>query len=152
MACNGSDGAYCTPSHPILPGAARLTYAERRLTGHHSPPSTALAMPGDCGPPVDAQMLCRLAALLAARQLRCPVETILSDAGREAPVAAARQLAMYLAHVGLGLSQHQVAVGFARDRRTVSHACHRVEDRRDDAAFDAQVTDIESQIRWAAGR
>ncbi|WP_341992594.1 helix-turn-helix domain-containing protein [Azorhizobium sp. AG788] len=97
-------------------------------------------------------MLCRLAALLAARQLMCPVETVLLASTREAPVAAARQLAMYLAHVGLGLSQHQVAVGFARHRRTVAHACNRVEDRRDDANFDAQLTDIECQIRWTAGR
>lgn len=82
----------------------------------------------------------------------CPVETVLLASTREAPVAAARQLAMYLAHVGLGLSQHQVAVGFARHRRTVSHACHRVEDRRDDADFDALLADIECQIRWTAGR
>lgn len=152
MAQNGSVGVDCMPSQPILPRAPHLTYPGRQRSGRMSPTSTTTAVAGDFVRAADPHMLCRLAALLAARQLSCPVEAILSDASREAPVAAARQLAMYLAHVGLGLSQHQVAVGFARDRRTVSHACHRVEDRRDDAAFDAQVSDIESQIRWAAGR
>lgn len=152
MAQNGSLGVDCTPSRPILPRAAQLTYPRPQRADRRSQAAKAAAMPADFVRSADPHMLCRLAALLAARQVGCPVETILSDASREAPVAAARQLAMYLAHVGLGLSQHQVAVGFARDRRTVSHACHRVEDRRDDAAFDAQVSDIESQIRWAAGR
>ena len=32
---------------------------------------------------------------------------------------------------------------FGRDRTTVGHACHVVEDRRDDAAFDNFVSAIE---------
>ncbi|WP_245263266.1 helix-turn-helix domain-containing protein [Azorhizobium doebereinerae] len=100
----------------------------------------------------DLLLLCRLAVLLAARQQQCAADLVMATPTREAPVAGARQLAMYLAHVALGLSQCQVAVGFARDRRTVAHACRRVEDRRDDAAFDAQVADIEYLLRWAVGR
>ena len=53
--------------------------------------------------------------------------------------AFARQVAMYLAHVELGLSLSMVGVQFGRDRTTVSHACGRVEDRRDDPALDLAV-------------
>ena len=37
--------------------------------------------------------------------------------------ALARQVAMYLAHVVLGLSRTEVGNQFARDRTTVAHAC-----------------------------
>ena len=47
-------------------------------------------------------------------------------------VARVRQIAMYLAHVMLGLSMADVGKGFGRDRTTVVHACHIVEDMRDD--------------------
>ena len=51
-------------------------------------------------------------------------------------VAFARQVGMYLAHVTCGLSLTEVGEVFARDRTTVAHACGRVEDQRDDPAFD----------------
>jgi chromosomal replication initiation ATPase DnaA len=60
-----------------------------------------------------------------------------------APVAGARQLAIYLAHVGFGHSLEEIGRAFRRDRTTAAHACHRVEDRRDDARFDAMVTALE---------
>lgn len=53
-----------------------------------------------------------------------------------ANVALARQVAMYLAHVGYGHSLTRVGHLFQRDRTTVSHACAVVEDKRDDPAFD----------------
>ena len=61
----------------------------------------------------------------------------LSKASRgKAPVALARQVAMYVAHVACGLSLTQVGQIFARDRTTVAHACAVVEDKRDDPVFD----------------
>ncbi len=54
----------------------------------------------------------------------------------KAPVALARQVAMYVAHVACGLSLTQVGQIFARDRTTVAHACAVIEDRRDDPVFD----------------
>ncbi len=53
-----------------------------------------------------------------------------------ARVALARQVAMYLAHVGFGLSLTEVGRLFGRDRTTVSHACGVIEDKRDDPTFD----------------
>lgn len=54
----------------------------------------------------------------------------------KAPVALARQVAMYVAHVACGLSLTDVGLIFARDRTTVAHACAVVEDKRDDPVFD----------------
>ncbi len=58
-------------------------------------------------------------------------------------VARVRQIGMYVAHTAFGLAMREVAIGFARDRTTVMHACHLVEDMRDDTDFDAIVSTFE---------
>lgn len=63
-----------------------------------------------------------------------------------ARVALARQVAMYLSHVGFGLSLTEVGRLFERDRTTVAHACSVIEDRRDDATFDRTLELLE----WAS--
>lgn len=60
--------------------------------------------------------------------------------------AQVRQIAMYAAHVTLGLTMRQVGVGFQRDRTTVLYACHLVEDQRDDAGFDRVVAHVERVV------
>lgn len=92
---------------------------------------------------------CRLAIAIAAAESGFSIEILLSRSRSSAPVALARQLAMYLAHVGLGLSQADVALAFRRDRSTVAHACRRVEDLRDGAPFDDRVGRMEASLRWA---
>jgi chromosomal replication initiation ATPase DnaA len=67
-----------------------------------------------------------------------------STRGR-AKVALARQVAMYLAHVGCGMSLTETGRLFGRDRTTVAHACGVIEDRRDDPLFD-RVLDL---LEWA---
>jgi chromosomal replication initiation ATPase DnaA len=54
-------------------------------------------------------------------------------------VSRVRQIAMYVTHVVLGLSMMEVGKGFQRDRTTVLHACHLIEDMRDDGEFDGIV-------------
>lgn len=54
-------------------------------------------------------------------------------------VSRVRQIAMYVSHTGLGLTMTDVGKGFCRDRTTVMHACHQIEDLRDDEEFDAIV-------------
>jgi chromosomal replication initiation ATPase DnaA len=61
-------------------------------------------------------------------------------------IAFARQLAMYLAHVGFGLTLTEVGACFERDRTTVRHACALVEDRRDQPAFDLAVSALEAGL------
>ncbi len=69
-----------------------------------------------------------------------------------ADTAFARQVAMYLAHITLGLTLTQVGRMFGRDRTTVAHACGIVEDRRDDRSFDAALLLLEAAIRATARR
>lgn len=64
-------------------------------------------------------------------------------------VSLARQVAMYLTHVSFGLSLARVANAFVRDRSTVAHACHLIEDRRDDPAFDDMLEALEIAARAA---
>lgn len=62
-------------------------------------------------------------------------------------VVVSRQLAMYLVHTMLGRTYLETARLFDRDRTTVSHACARIEDRREDhSVFEREVLRLERQI------
>ncbi|MEL7028267.1 MAG: helix-turn-helix domain-containing protein [Pseudomonadota bacterium] len=67
----------------------------------------------------------------------------------KAPIAFARQVAMYLCNVAMGLSLSQIAAAFSRDRTTVSHACHLIEDRRDEPDLDTRLAALEVILRAA---
>jgi chromosomal replication initiation ATPase DnaA len=67
------------------------------------------------------------------------------------PVARVRQIAMYVAHTVLGLTMKEVGQGFGRDRTTVLHACHLVEDMRDEEEFDRHVV-LTERVAMAAFR
>lgn len=69
-----------------------------------------------------------------------------------ASAARARQIAMYLAHTGLDWTQARTGVAFGRDRSTVCHACARVEDLREDPAFDARLCGLEDWLRALPAR
>ena len=62
-------------------------------------------------------------------------------------VAQARQVAMYLAHVGLGITLTDVGREFRRDRTTVAHACAVIEDLRDQPSFDFALECLENVVR-----
>lgn len=64
-------------------------------------------------------------------------------------VARVRQIAMYVAHVALRLKMVDIGRGFGRDRTTVMHACHLVEDLRDDEDFD-RVVAVTERVAIAA--
>jgi len=79
-----------------------------------------------------------------------PVDELAAKTRRQAPVAFARQVSMYCAHIVLGLSLTDAGVLFNRDRTTAAHACRVVEDRRDDPTIDEMISSIEGIIRsWA---
>lgn len=62
-------------------------------------------------------------------------------------VAQARQLAMYLVHTLLGRTYLEVGTLFGRDRTTVSYACARIEDQREDKSpFECEVAAIEAAV------
>jgi hypothetical protein len=70
----------------------------------------------------------------------------------KAPVALARQAAMYLAHVSCGMSLTDVGAVFGRDRTTVAHACAVIEDRRDDPVFDRALELMEWIVPTLVGQ
>ncbi|MBI3438890.1 MAG: chromosomal replication initiator DnaA [Proteobacteria bacterium] len=91
----------------------------------------------------------RLSADVVGYSLGTPSAAFLAD-GKGGPDAVfARQVAMYLCYTGFELSLARVAVAFERDRSTVSHACHRIEDRRDEPVFDQWIESLEAMVRRA---
>lgn len=89
----------------------------------------------------------QLARQIAAYSLGVPVEEINGPTRGGADAAFARQVAMYLTHVGFEMSLARVGAAFGRDRSTAAHACHMVEDRRDDRSLDALLDEMEAALR-----
>lgn len=88
-----------------------------------------------------------LAASIASYAVGVPQQDIVDDVRGRANTAFARQVAMYLCHVGVELSLARVAAAFGRDRSTVAHACHAIEDRRDEGQFDLWIGALEAMMR-----
>lgn len=65
---------------------------------------------------------------------------------KQADIAFARQIAMYIAHVRLGLNLGEVGKVFQRDRTTVGHACRLIEDRKDDEQVDFLINCLERAV------
>jgi len=67
-----------------------------------------------------------------------------------APVARARQAAMYFAHIVFAANLTRAGGIFGRDRTTARHACSQMEDLRDDPrvdrAFDAMELALKSWV------
>lgn len=77
---------------------------------------------------------------------------VLSAPTRGTPrVAFARQVAMYLMHVGFAVSFDVIGGIFGRDRTTVSHACRVIEDSRDDIWLDCRLAALEVACRKGMG-
>ena len=76
-----------------------------------------------------------------------PVSELRASTRRCAPVALARQSAMYLAHVALGFTFTEVGRAFGRDRTTAAHACRKIEDRRREVQLDSALAELEHALR-----
>jgi len=96
--------------------------------------------------------LSQLVRVVVGRCFDVPLSEMAALDRGSARVCTARQIAMYLTHVVFRLSLTAVGREFHRDRSTVSHACQRVELRRDDRRFDMLLSRIEWQLRAATGR
>lgn len=60
----------------------------------------------------------------------------------------ARQVAMWLTHCQMGLTQTRTAELFDKDRSTVAHACSVVEDALDDPVLGKKIEDMAD---WLSG-
>jgi hypothetical protein len=116
-------------------------------------PDTRRSAPGpalpEAGYPGDVDIIEQ--AVLRAFAL--PISSLRSHNRGRAEIAFARQVAIYVAHVLLGLTLTDAARMFGRDRTTASHACRTVEDRRDDRKIDQKLEAIERSLQnWVFPR
>ena len=89
---------------------------------------------------------------LVAQISGVPVDRIVHPDRLNVESAAARHLAMYLLHTVKGRQYEQVGRIFGRSRAAVTHACARVEDRRDDPQFDTAVAGLEARLAGGTRR
>ncbi len=82
-----------------------------------------------------------------ARAWNVPVTELRASTRCKAPVAFARQVAMYLTHVSFGMNLSAVGRHFGRDRTTAAYACRHIEDKRDDRDFDLMLDRLEIAVR-----
>jgi len=103
------------------------------------------------------ERLCRLIGDIVATTFGVTVQDLRAPSRGTAPVAFARQVAMYLGHVVFGLSLTRLGRGFGRDRTTAGHACRMIEECRDDPAVDQFFGMLEAACcdvaaAWRSGR
>ena len=117
---------------------------------------SAPSLPSTDHPCIAAQSMpertCRWVAFCVARDFGVAFSDLFAPTRGAPRVAFARQVAMYLAHIGFELSLATISRVFDRDRTTVSHACHLVEDGRDDIWLDCRLEALELLCRcgWGA--
>jgi hypothetical protein len=90
---------------------------------------------------------CRFVEALVGVALGVALADMRRSSRGRAPAAFARQTAMYLAHVHLGLSLERVGEHFGRDRTTVAHACRRVENSRDKPKLEPVLAYLEAVLQ-----
>ncbi|HWK86048.1 MAG TPA: helix-turn-helix domain-containing protein [Xanthobacteraceae bacterium] len=110
-------------------------------------PESFFAVP-DAGERDNAEA-CSLAAMLAADALDVPLANVLAKTRGSPKAAHARQVAMYLAHVALGIPLATIGRCFGRDHSTVAHGCGRIEDLRDERSFDEMIAELALAARIA---
>ena len=88
----------------------------------------------------------RFIEAIVATAFTVPAAALRLDSRGPAPVAFARQVAMYLAHTRLGLPYLRAGAFFGRDRTTAAHACRRVEDSRENPRIDRILDLLERAI------
>ena len=83
---------------------------------------------------------------LVSRHFDVPTPFLLHRSRCRAPIARARQVAMYLLNTSLSRTMTEIGACFGRDRTTIAYACARIEDWRDDEAFDEEMAVLEAEI------
>ena len=94
----------------------------------------------------DADAKCDFIRYAVAMAHRVDLQELKSPSRRKAPIAFARQVAMYLAHISCGFTLTEVGRCFGRDRTTVAHACRLVEDERDRPDVDLSLDYLEAAL------
>ncbi|TCL76118.1 helix-turn-helix domain-containing protein [Rhizobium sp. BK251] len=121
------------PTHASLPRPAGAPVAGVDPTFGYVPPPAALPI----------RTVCRAVAQMTGEMVALNAHRVLQRRDRRRELCHVRQIAMYVCHVALRIPFAEIGRAFGRDRTSVGHACHVVEDRRDDPAFDDFVSAVE---------
>ncbi|MCB5202770.1 transposase [Neorhizobium sp. T786] len=111
--------------------------------------SGPLSCPGSR--PVPLKSVCRIVRQIVGELVLLFGDRVLVRRDRRRLACHVRQISMYVCHVALRISQSDIGDAFGRDRTTVGHACHVVEDRRDDPVFDDFVSAMERVVTAVFG-
>ncbi len=116
--------------------------------------TSILPAPSDHSPatPATPERTCQWVAFCVARDFAMELTDLLGPTRGARRAAFARQVAMYLANTSFELSFETISRAFGRDRSTVLHACHVVEDGRDDIWLDCRLEalDLFCRTGWNA--
>lgn len=103
------------------------------------PPRPSLPTPAS----MPLTQACRIVRHVVAELVMMTNDRVTMRRDRRRMMCHIRQIAMYVCHVCLSIPLSEIGDAFGRDRTTVSHACHVVEDRRDDSAYDELISTVE---------
>ncbi len=92
------------------------------------------------------QLLAQFVNQMVAATLDLPPEILPQCSRGKAQSARARQISIYLMHTTLSFSFTEIGKVYSKDRTTIAHACHVIEDLRDDESFDSKLTQLERMI------
>lgn len=109
-------------------------------------PRAALAQPAPLSPD---EKTGHWVAFCVARDFAVEASELIGPARGKPRLAFARQVAMYICHVGFSLSFACIGRVFGRDRSTIAHACRVIEDERDDRWLDCRIAALELVCRSA---
>lgn len=123
------------------------TTADIQFTPRFGEPTLVrkVSLPGR-GRSLGLRSACNAVRMVAGEMLALTGPKAGFERDRRFAVLHVQQIAMYVCHVALRLTMTDIARGFGRDRTSVGYACIRVEDRRDDRAFDDLVGAVERVV------
>ena len=84
---------------------------------------------------------------VVAMRLGAPMETVTRKGRLAQPALRARRVSLYLVHVALGWSLERVGHAFGINRQTVSTACTRIEEARDEPHLNDLLDELAETIQ-----
>jgi len=96
--------------------------------------------------PALVQFAADTASNIVSQTYNIRIQDIKSAQRKGADIARARQIAMYLANVVLGIPFSFLGPAFGRDRTTASYAARVIEDNRDNPEFDQCLSEMERAV------
>ena len=84
---------------------------------------------------------------LVAHALNIEQKKILVPKRSQKNITLARQITSYLMHVACQINISKTARLLKKDRATITHACHKIENQRDNPIFNYMIDHLEAVIK-----